>query len=189
MHKMLTFPLKETFSIINCTLPLSVVCCCLTCTSGSTERPVGSCPLNKMQAETKANEPRTAANSIHSLLSLQFTAFQYRNMHIKAARQTLHKFWGNVQENAEGTRPLPSIRRCWSKWTLQPLLLFAGELQPAAEVRYTAWCVSLSCWPLRVFLQLQTKAEAEFLLSSYEKAWRRGSAWLSRKRSARFTFL
>lgn len=44
----------------NCALPLIVVCCCLTCTSGSTERPVGSCPLNKMQAETSANEPRNA---------------------------------------------------------------------------------------------------------------------------------
>lgn len=61
-------------------------------------------------------------------------------------------------------RSLPSIRRCWSIWTLQPRLLFAGELQPAAEVRYTAWCVSLTCWPLRVLLQLETKAGAEFLL-------------------------
>lgn len=53
------FLLKETF-FINFTLPLIVVCCCLTCTSGSTERPVGSCPLNKMQSETSANEQRNA---------------------------------------------------------------------------------------------------------------------------------
>lgn len=59
IHKMQAFSPKRDF-FINFTLPLIVVCCCLTCTSGSTERPVGSCPLNKMQSETSANEPRNA---------------------------------------------------------------------------------------------------------------------------------
>lgn len=106
--------------------------CCLTCTSSSTERPVGIFPPNKMQAHKSPQTTweRVQTLFIHSDVFLYIVSLSQHAQ--RCVQATLQQLCGYVQYRNHKRGPLPSTGRCWNIWRSQPRLSSAGELQPAA---------------------------------------------------------